>query len=137
MDFSTLRDMEQMSEYKPKYPNEERPTVLPLGYITDRTKSVIWNEEQVEASKKAEKAYRAKRTRCENEAYDRFRSDLAESIMEDLNVKGPTQAQVSVIISKAYEDGHSYGYHEVITHAEELVELINDFLEKANEKDSE
>lgn len=137
MDFSTLRDMEQMSEYKPKYPNEERPTVLPLGYITDRTKSVIWNEEQVLASKNAERAYRAKQTRCENEAYNRFYDAVSEAIMEDLDVKGPTQAQVGVIFSKAYEDGHGYGYCEVITFAETLVEFINNFLEKANEKDPE
>ena len=137
MDFGTLRDLEQMGEYKPKYPNEERPKVLPLGYITDRTKSVIWNEEQVLASKNAERAYRAKRTRCENEAYNRFYDAVSEAIMEDLDVKGPTQAQVGVIFSRAYADGHSSGYYEVITHAQELVEFINDFLEKAKIKDSE
>lgn len=139
MDFSTMQDLEREGQYKTNYPQGERPAVLPLGYITDRTQSVIWNEEQVAASKRALSAYHAKRTKAENKGYALFRKDLVECIKEELSDGGrvPTNAQVDVIISKAYEDGHSYGYHSVIQEAEDLTNLIYEFQTAASVLDED
>ena len=139
MDFGTMMDLEREGKYKTKYPEGERPVVLPLGHITDRTQTVIWNEEQVQASKRALIAYHAKRTKAQNKAYAIFRKDLVESIKEDLDINGKvlTNAQLGIIISKAYEDGHSDGYYQVIQEAEDLTSLIRDFLMTANTPDED
>lgn len=139
MEFCVMKDLEREGKYKTKYPEGERPTVLPLGYITDRTQSVIWNEEQVQASKRALSAYHAKRTKAENKAYALFRKDLVECIKEGLSEGGkvPTNAQVSIIISKAYEDGHSYGYYQVIQEAEDLSNLLYEYQTAASVLDED
>ena len=139
MDFGTMMDLEREGKYKTKYPEGERPVALPLGYVTDRTQTVIWNEEQVLASKRAVSAYQAKRTKAQNKAYTLFRKDLVDCIKDELCMGGkvPKNAQVDLIISKAYEDGHSDGYYRVIQEAEDLSNLIYSFLMAANTPDED
>jgi len=121
MDYNDVRENINNDMYTAKHTDDLRPQVLAKGFVTDREKSVAWNEDQVALSIKREKAWHTKRRNAENKARDAFRSDLIDSIMDDL---GCNQDQAAIIYSEAWEDGHSYGYHEVVSHADSLCTFV-------------
>lgn len=51
-----------------------------------------------------------------------WRDNLANRIMKEYNIGYKEIAEM--IVSKAWEDGHSYGYGEVTWRAEDLAELV-------------
>jgi hypothetical protein len=61
------------------------------------------------------KLYDVKNGHSERDFYD----DLVELFKLD-----PTDPVVPRMYSKAWENGHAYGYHEVMTHFEGLVEVF-------------
>lgn len=51
-----------------------------------------------------------------------WRDNLANRLMKEYNIDYKEIAEM--IVSKAWEDGHSYGYGEVTWRAEDLAELV-------------
>ena len=51
-----------------------------------------------------------------------WRDNLANRLMKEYNIGYKEIAEM--IVSKAWEDGHSYGYGEVTWRAEDLAELV-------------
>ena len=51
-----------------------------------------------------------------------WRDNLANQLMKEYNIGYKEIAEM--IVSKAWEDGHSYGYGEVTWRAEDLAELV-------------
>lgn len=139
MEFLDVRSNEHYGVYTVKYPTDERPSVLPEGFITDRTKSVIWNEEQVDNSKKALKKWQNARKKAEQRTEDDFYTDLCEAIENAFTEAkmGVNDQQVELIYNRAYSEQHSCGYYAVIDEAEELTSLIMNFLLAGDSNDEQ
>jgi hypothetical protein len=72
----------------------------------------------------AKNAYRTDENRLEA----LFRADLREYLEVTIGKK-LTEKQWGAIFSKAWEDGHSAGYHEVLQEADEIADLAKILLE--------
>lgn len=101
--------------YEPHYENP--PAALSLTHVEDETKSVIWNREFVRARNAKRALVQAQNRENENEVYRRFTEDLITAAM---NEYGMSRKEASVVASKAYEEGHSAGYGEVLSCAQDL-----------------
>lgn len=97
------------------------------NHIFDEDKSVRWNREEVERQNNNRlaqiKAYRESEAQGEKD----FRDDVIQYLLENYRIN-KNQKIAERIFSKAYDDGHSGGYGEVLTHAEEIADLIEDVL---------
>ena len=54
-----------------------------------------------------------------------FKEDLLKALMEDYSIN---RAMAEKVYERAWDDGHSGGYYEVVIYAERYVELIEDCL---------
>lgn len=54
-----------------------------------------------------------------------FKEDLIEALVEDYDI---TYSMAERVYEYAWEDGHSGGYYEVVTHAVKYAELVEDCL---------
>lgn len=124
MDYTDVRENLKNGKYDGF--TETKPLVFPKGYVTDREKSVAWNEEQVEFSNGALVRWKGRRDDHNAKALNWFALDVVEAIIDDL---GCDNAQAQVIYAEAWQEGHSSGYHEVITFADSYCDLIRRFLE--------
>ena len=116
------RNEEKYCVSKP-FPRKE-PNVID-GYITDENKSVKWNKEQVERNKQIYNQKIQEYRDEENRIYEMFVKDIEieASLYTDLN-----KQQIDLLLNKAWEEGHSEGYLEVINIMEELLTLVTDVL---------
>jgi len=57
----------------------------------------------------------------ESRIYDLFMKDCITYAIE----QGVPAQYAQKIVSKAYQDGHAYGYSEIVTHLEGLIEIFN------------
>lgn len=126
MEFFEIVDALSNEKYKAVEPTEPRPKTLSNGFITDREKSVAWNEEQVLKSKADEKAWLNKRNEEIVKAHEIFRGDLIQAIMDDL---GCNLRQAIVVYSNAYESGHSDGLYQVLCDAENACAFIGEYID--------
>lgn len=112
---------------KKTYFNEK---LLPLDYITDENQSVVWNREQVERHNIRVKELKRKLNKY-NQVLDTM---LIDAVIEDeiqLNpiiFDGIPKEVFLKIWSKAYQDGHSCGYQEVISYFRDEMDLFEDIL---------
>ena len=126
MEFFEIVDALSNEKYKAVEPTEPRPKTLSNGFVTDREKSVAWNEEQVLKSKADEKAWLDKRNQELVKAHELFRSDLIQAIMDDL---GCNLRQAIVVYSNAYESGRSDGLYQVLCDAENACAFIGEYID--------
>jgi len=56
----------------------------------------------------------------ERRIYDLFNKDCATYAVE----QGVPEQYVQKIISKAWQDGHAYGYTEIVIHLDSLIEIF-------------
>lgn len=63
----------------------------------------------------ARQVYNEQRAKLEKQWKDWLHKEYAPSFSEDLH---------NHVYGKAWEDGHSYGYHEVEIHYEDLVDFV-------------
>lgn len=69
-----------------------------------------------------EREQRREAARIEQE---NFKNELVNEAIDDY---GFTQAQAEMIFSRAWDEGHSWGFNEVRTHFEDLADFVNDFM---------
>lgn len=119
---------ETVEEYYSKPVKEEDFVTtrrLKNGHIEDRTQSVIWNEEFVKSNNEKYQAQRREYISACNEKEAQLQSDLKACIAEE---KQLTSEQVDIVFSFAYQEKHSYGYHDVANFADELADVVHDIL---------
>ena len=124
MEFCEMMNFITNEKYKAIEPDEPRPKTLSNGFITDREKSVAWNEEQVELSIKSRKAWAVKNREIEATASNLFRNDIESAIMDDVGCNND-QAQ---IISEAASERSTSRYSR-IEYSESYADLFRRFLE--------
>jgi hypothetical protein len=78
-------------------------------------------EENKKFEARRQELIREERARKEQEQHD-WRDNLANSLLKNYNI-GCKEIAV-MIVDRAWEDGHSYGYNEVSWKAEDLAEFI-------------
>jgi hypothetical protein len=124
IDDATIRERIRGDFYKSKVPypdNVKKPEVL-LKKAADLTSDEIASLTRVKADyEQALLDYKESRARYNEESgrlYSLFRSDVEEAN----DMKGHPKADL--LWSKAWEHGHSGGYGEVLSHYEDLVELV-------------
>ena len=99
--------------------------LLDSDYIFDPNMSVNWNISQVD---KHNLEYMKK---CQDlrsirdSEIDKWKKCLISYIQSNVN-RSITESQAEVIYSKAYEDGHAYGFHDVMINVDELIEFVNE-----------
>lgn len=110
--------------YKPTmaYPTER---FFKDGHIFDENQTVKWNREKVlsenQRIRNAKEAYRDE----ENRKNQQFRDDLLSVLQEEY---GLSPACAAVVFSKAEDDGHWAGFHEVVSQAQILADFAVDIL---------
>lgn len=98
-------------------------------HVFDEDKSVRWNREKaIEINSMYEEEV-VELNKRKNAERDRIHDLIYLRIMDDVG-HGLTKESAKAIWNKAWEDGHSYGFREVVIHAEQLIDLISSILEK-------
>lgn len=129
-DFS-INEIINLIKTKPCF-NEK---LLPSDYITDENQSVVWNREQVVIYNEKIKELKMRDSKY-NQILD---SMLIDAVIEDTTYSnsifdGIPKEAFKRIWSKAWEDGHAYGYHEVISYFNDEMDLFEDILKIMKEK---
>lgn len=104
-----------------QYP--KRP--LKDGTILDENKSVKWNREQVELSKKKFDDEITAYRRARNDIYRLAEEETYQYIQDELEKDYPL-TKCAYLYQTAYEDGHAYGYQEVFNKIDELIDFMNE-----------
>lgn len=112
-------------KYKPVY--EEVPPILKVGHVFDREMSAAWNEQQVLDNNKVSQAVRMRNYEANSNASNLFMCDLKGYIKQDCDFS-LTDEQINLIAERAYSEGHSSGYCEVVNKVDELTAFIEYFL---------
>ena len=128
MDYNDVRENLSNGKYTAVYADEEYPMALPKGYVTDREKSVAWNEEQVEKSIRAQKRWSAKRREVDFDVRKQFSDDLESAIMDDISCN---RDQAYIIFERAIN--RSDDRMERIDYAESYADLIRRFIDAGKE----
>ena len=111
-------------------PTSQRWHTQPSGFfkdshIFDENQTVKWNREKVlsenQRIRNAKEAYRDE----ENRKNQQFRDDLLSVLQEEY---GLSPACAAVVFSKAEDDGHWAGFHEVVSQAQILADFAVDIL---------
>ena len=108
----------------------EKTTSEKLRELEERKQELIREEHQIkktgseklrELEERKQELIREERAQRMNERLV-WRDNLANRLMNEYNIGYKEIAEM--IVSKAWEDGHSYGYGEVTWRAEDLAELV-------------
>lgn len=101
-----------------------RPTLHKMkpGTIIDEEQSVRWNREMVEDNNRRHAEEVARLNTLKNKARDEVHQDIYRRIQYE--VPGITINAARKIYEYAYERGHSFGFAEVRSELDELIELI-------------
>lgn len=122
--FDDMYQMERDGEFENKVPYPKTAPVLAV-HTFDENQSVRWNREKAEAHNAEIKNQHDAYKKGVGEAFNFFYDCLVAAIMQDT---GLVKEKSQKIYNKAYEDGHSGGFSEVISHASELCDFVTDIL---------
>lgn len=131
-DFSTVRDNVRSGLFKNQLPYPKGTSYKPDHIFTEHEdKPVTWHREEV---KRLNDELRSKKDEYrdeDNRLQDEYRSQLIAAIIDDIGISGHPNADAiaSKVYYKAWEDGHSAGYEEVISHASELSDMVSDIID--------
>jgi len=100
---------------------------VPANHIFDEDKSVKWNREQVERNN-AEYQNEVKRLNTEkNKRRDSILTDIYTAIQNEVG-HGISLEKAKSLWDYAYEQGHSYGIHDVMCNLYEIMDLASTLL---------
>ena len=123
MSINEVKDALNAGQYKAPY--VEVPPAVVKGHVFDEEKSVKWNREQEEKARQARQEAITANRQAELAAVHNFATDLINAIQEDYDLSAK---QANRLYSEAWEHGHSYGFHEVLSWAETLGSFVQDIL---------
>lgn len=109
--------------YRVPYPS--LPTVPGKGEWIDPSKSVNWNEQEIQRLRNERTRLKQEWQRKQNEADAQFQTDCTAYLMTELNI---TEKQASVLFGYAYEKGHANGYYDVLSELQDLMNMMSKFL---------
>ena len=107
---------------KMKYPMD---AFLSENYIFDENLSVKENRKMVEEHNQKIKDEKQKYRNETIRITDKFHKDVVDYLIQNFKLN---KAQAELILSNAYEDGHSGGYYEVFHNADTMVDRYIDIL---------
>jgi len=110
MDYDMLCEKVREGAYQSKLPD---PGVDTTEKLSD------------EEYQKMKKAYRKDDWRLYNE----FKDDCRAYIEDELGKK-ITNEQFTAVFTRAWDEGHSSGYHEVVIYLDELMDIVKAFVRK-------
>ena len=98
--------------------------------VFDEKESVAWNREQRTKKIRSLRARESAEERAVRKEEDKVNNILLEILKNEYSIP---PAVASVIIARAKEDGHAYGWYEVLSKAQTYAEFAEEILEAANE----
>lgn len=123
MTFYDIRTRLNEGVYNPAY--VAVPEGVSPNHIFDENQTVKWNREKAASVNAARKAAIAMNRDLEGAASNLFQCDLVGALQCEYVF---TLSRATKIYNRAYESGHSSGYYEVLSKAEDLAEFVNDIL---------
>ena len=115
-------------KYKPAtpYPTSDAYPKYPANYVFDPNQSVNWNQaEAARLNKLREDAFKIYRA-DQNDCYKAFMADIKSMLVTEY---GLPEKAAEMTANRAYETGHSAGYHEVLLDATDLGQFVSDCIE--------
>lgn len=122
--YDIRKDLEEMANM-PCKPNFKKPRI---GDIIDEDKTVRWNREEVERLQKLYEDKVKKLNMEKNKRRDSLYEELYKTIKNE--VGNITIEDAKVIFNYAYEQGHSYGYNEVFSHLDDIMDLVSSIVNR-------
>lgn len=104
-------------------------TLYPSNHVFDENMSVKWNREEIARRNEEIKNRKARVIKLKNILESMFKESLIkDAIYMNDTFKDIPLSAFDPIYSKAYEDGHSYGFYEVKSYFNDEISMIEDFL---------
>ena len=101
---------------------------VPENHVFDENQSVKWNRQMVVKNNTEYHAEVARLNTIKNEKRDSIHEDIYVAIQSEVG-HGLTREGAYLIWNHAYENGHSWGIHQVRNELERLIELVTEVLE--------
>jgi hypothetical protein len=99
-----IKEAYDNGEYKTKLPYPSGKKLKPTDFI-DKSKSVTWNEEEIEKrNNELDEAYKAYRT-DNNRLSNKLSADVVAALMNEYNLN---EEQAKLVEGRVYSDHHSY-----------------------------
>ena len=128
LDFNGIKQRIENGYYDNKLPFPRMDETTKDGYITDENKSVKWNKEQIEKNREnvklAQMAYHPEATK----KYNMFMEDMKDTIKLWYKY---SDKQIEIILNRAWDEGHSYGYISVVDETINILEFTEEFISNA------
>ena len=100
---------------------------VPANFIFDENKSVKWNKDMVAESNANHQAEVARLNTAKNKARDEIYEDIYYAIQCEIG-NGLTREGAMAVWGYAYELGHAYGIHDIMSNLYDILELIKKVL---------
>jgi DNA replicative helicase MCM subunit Mcm2 (Cdc46/Mcm family) len=116
-------------EIKEKWANYEKFSCQPANYkkmkegtIIDEEMSVRWNKEQVAKNNEGYNKELVEKQKEKNKLRDDVLQDIYAKIVDEVGYN-LTNEKARAIWDKAYADGHSCGFSEILIYLDEYIDL--------------
>lgn len=96
-------------------------------HVIDMDQSVRWNQEQVRLNNEKYQEEVKRLNREKNKRRDAIYEDIYQKIQEEVG-SGLTRGGAVVIWNYAWELGHAYGISDVLSHLNDLMDMIQKIL---------
>ncbi len=96
-------------------------------HVIDMDQSVRWNQEQVRLNNEKYQEEVKRLNREKNKRRDAIYEDIYQKIQEEVG-SGLTRGGAVVIWNYAWELGHAYGISDVLSHLNDLMDMVQKIL---------
>lgn len=128
IDISNIIEKINSNQYSAQveYPRERKRD---YDFITDVTKSVLWNRQQVDKhNAKVDESFKAYRN-SSNAGYQAFKSDCIAYIKDELSSFKLSDSVFDIVYSAGYDSGHSDGFFGILYSCRDIILLLQDVFE--------
>lgn len=125
LDYTGIKQLIENHKFENKYNYPEMDETTMEGYITDESKSVKWNKEQVVHNKNKVKLYRITYKNEETRIYEEFKNIIISYIINFYNYN---LEQANYIFLQGWYEKHSEGYLAVLDYVQNLLNFTQKFL---------
>ena len=122
------------AEIQPDFNSMAEMSCIPSGikklrgdHVIDMDQSVRWNQEQVRLNNEKYQEEVKRLNREKNKRRDAIYEDIYQKIQEEVG-SGLTRGGAVVIWNYAWELGHAYGISDVLSHLNDLMDMVQKIL---------
>jgi flagellar biosynthesis/type III secretory pathway protein FliH len=126
MDFNTIKIKISQEVYNVQYPYPRESKLLD-GYVFDENKTVKENRLMVEKYNEDIDTKKRAYSKEEDRLSKQFENDVVEAIVSEGEF---SKEAAQAIYNRAYEEGHSAGYEEVVNIADDLMQFVQEVILK-------